>query len=115
MFVWSMKTTRPRLAVAGVILALLVVTVAVSTRQTAAVSVGGDDAKRVAYLEEQGYAVSPQWTDVREVTVPDAATIPSAYRGERIKCFTYVTQEGDAVYLYEYNGNIIGALPTAVG
>lgn len=113
MFVWSMKTTRPRLAVAGVVLGLLVVVMAVSGRPAASVSAGGDDAKRVAYLQEQGYEVSPQWIDVREVTVPDSATIPSAYRGERIKCFTYAAADGTSVCLYEYNGKILAALPAA--
>lgn len=109
MFVWSMKTTRPRLAAFGVVLCLLLtVMVAGGGRKTAPTSVGGDDAKRVAYLQEQGYEVTPQWVDVREVVVPTSETIPTTYRGKRIKCFTYATADGASVYLYEYNGTIVG-------
>ena len=76
-------------------------------RMTAA---DGGDAARVAYLQEQGYAVNPQWTDVRELTVPDLETIPAAYRGQRVKCFTYATEEGDTVCLYEWDGTILAAM-----
>ena len=112
MFVWSMKTTRPRLAVCGGILGLLLLVVLLTNgRQNAAVSSGGDDAKRLAYLQAQGYEVASQWTQVREVTVPVDEAVPSVYRGKRIKCFTYATAEGESVCLYEYNGNILGAAP----
>ena len=112
MFVWSMKTTRARLIVGGAILGLLLAVILLCNgRSTTAVSDGGDDAKRLVYLQEQGYEVAPQWTQVREVTVPDDEVIPSVYRGKRIKCFTYATAEGESVYLYEYNGNILGAAP----
>lgn len=111
MFVLSMKTTRPRLAVCGVVLGLLLVVMAVSGRpQVHMTAAGGDDAVRVAYLQEQGYAVNPQWTDVREIQVPDVDAVPETYRGQRIKCFTYATGEGDTVCLYEWNGKIIGAV-----
>lgn len=111
MFVWSMKTTRPRLAAWGVVLGLLLVVMAVGGRgQSVSVTAGGDDAARVAYLQEQGYAVDPQWTDVREITVPSVDAVPEAYRGQRVKCFTYATEEGDTVCLYEWNGNILGAV-----
>ena len=110
MFVWSMKTTRTRLAVGvGILGLLLAVILLCNGRHTAAVSDGGDDAKRLAYLQEQGYEVAPQWTQVREWTVPADETIPSVYRGKRIKCFSYATAEGATVNLYEYNGNILGA------
>ncbi len=110
MFVWSMKTTRPHLAVGGAILGLLAAVILLCNgRATATVSDGGDDAKRLAYLQAQGYEVAPQWTQVRELTVPADETIPSVYRGKRIKCFTYATAEGESVNLYEYNGNIVGA------
>ena len=108
MFVWSMKTTRLRLAVCGGILVLLIVVMALCNSRTVAVSSGGDDAKRLSYLQGQGYEVAPQWTQVREVTVPTDETIPSAYRGKRIKCFTYATAEGETVCLYELDGNILG-------
>ena len=112
MFVWSMKTTRTRLAVGvGILGLLLAVILLCNGRSTAAVGSGGDDAKRLAYLQAQGYEVAPQWTQVREVTVPTDETIPSAYRGKRIKCFTYATAEGDAACLYEWDGNILGAAP----
>ena len=113
MFVWSVKTTRSRLMAYGVVLGLLLtVSVAVGRRNTPVQS-GGDDAVRVTYLQEQGYDVEPQWLDVREIAVPDADPIPAAYRGKRIKCFTYATTDGDRVCLYEYNGNVIAALPPA--
>lgn len=111
MFVWSMKTTRPRLAAFGVALGLLLTVMFTAGRgeraQTA--GAGGEDAARVAYLREQGYAVEPQWVDVRELVVPDAEPVPAAYRGKRVKCFTYTTTDGDAVCLYEYDGKIVGA------
>lgn len=111
MFVWSMKTSRSHLAAWGVILGLLLTVMAVSSRQRVPVQGGGDDAARVAYLQEQGYAVEPQWVDVRELTVPDVDPIPAAYRGKRVKCFTYAVKGGGTVCLYEYNGKIITALP----
>ena len=113
MFVWSMKTTRPRLAVGGIILGLLLTVMIATGRGQRAQTAGADgaDAARVAYLKEQGYAVEPQWTDVRELVLPDAEPVPAAYRGERVKCFTYATADGGAVCLYEYNGKILAALP----
>ena len=112
MFVLSMKTTRPRLVTCGVIIGLLLVVMFAAgrrdTTRVKSVAAGGDDAARVGYLQERGYDVDPQWQDVREVTVPDNADIPSAYRGKRIKCFTYTTANGDTVCLYEYDGKIIG-------
>ena len=114
MFVLSMKTTRPRLVACGAVLGLLAVMLLTGRQHSAtAASAGGDDAGRVAYLQAQGYTVQPQWTDVREVTVPDAEPIPAVYRGQRIKCFTYATSTGETVCLYEYNGTIIGARSAA--
>ena len=111
MFVLSMKTTRPRLAAWGVVLGLLLLVMVFCGRpQARTTAAGGDDAARVAYLQEQGYAVNPQWTDVREIEVPAVEAVPEAYRGQRVKCFTYATGEGDAVCLYEWNGVIIGAV-----
>lgn len=112
MFVLSMKTTRPRIVACGVIVGLLLVVMIAAGRRDAtrvkSVAAGGDDAARVSYLQAQGYDVEPQWQDVREVTVPDSTTIPSAYRGKRIKCFTYATADGGTVCLFEYDGKIIG-------
>lgn len=111
MFVLSMKTTRPRLAMCGVVLGLLLLVMLFrGTPQTQMTAGGGDDAARVAYLQEQGYAVNPQWTDVREIEVPSVEAVPEAYRGQRVKCFTYATGEGDTVCLYEWNGRILGAV-----
>lgn len=111
MFVWSVKTTRPRLAAWGVVLSLLLVVMAISGNpQAQTTAAGGDDAARVAYLQEQGYEVDPQWTDVREIQVPAVEGVPEAYRGQRVKCFTYATGEGDAVCLYEWEGTILGAV-----
>ena len=114
MFVLSMKTTRPRLAAYGAALSLLLTVMVAGHRQQVrvqSVSSAGADAARVAYLQEQGYAVDPQWTDVREVVVPDNEAVPAAYRGKRLKCYTYAVAGEDAVCLYEYNGKIVGALP----
>ena len=108
MFVLSMKTTRLRLTVAAVVLFLLVAVMLLSRQNTTTVSVGGDDAKRVAYLQAQGHEVHPQWTEVREVVIPTADAIPAAYRGKRVKCFTYATVAGECLCLYEYDGTIIG-------
>lgn len=115
MFVWSMKTTRPRLAVYGVVLGLLLVVMFTAVgrdrMRAKGVVAGGDDAARVSYLQTKGYDVEPQWIDVREVVVPTSDAIPAAYRGKRIKCFTYAVEGGGTVCLYEYEGNIIGAQP----
>lgn len=117
MFVLSMKTTRPRLAVCGVVLGLLL-TLLLTAGRGGARTAGADgaDAKRVAYLQEQGYAVDPQWTDVRELVIPDTDAVPAAYRGKRVKCFTYAVTDGGTVRLYEYEGKIVGTdLPVTVG
>lgn len=115
MFVLSVKTTRPRLAAYGVIVGLLLVVMLTAGKRDRArvksVVAGGDDAARVSYLQTEGYDVEPQWIDVREVVAPTSETVPTAYRGKRIKCFTYAVEGGDTVCLYEYEGNIIGAQP----
>ena len=114
MFVWSMKTTRPRLAAYGVALILLLTVMVAAGKGSSRMQTtgaGGDDAARVSYLQGQGYDVEPQWVDVRERIVPDADPIPAAYRGKRVKCFTYATKNGERVCLYEYNGKIITVLP----
>lgn len=110
MFVFSMKTTRPRIAAYGVVLALLITVMVAGGRKSAPVSDGGADAKRVSYLQQQGYAVDPQWVDVRElIASAEAQAVPAAYRGKRIKCFTYAAESGTAVCLYEYDGKIVGS------
>lgn len=114
MFVWSVKTTRSHLTAWAVILGLLLTVMLATGRAETRVQTagaGGEDAARVSYLQQQGYEVQPQWVDVRELTVPDTDGIPAAYRGKRVKCFTYATESGDTVCLYEYNGKILSALP----
>ena len=133
MCVVSMKTTRPRVAASGVVLALLaVVTFGLSGHQDAlraqAAAVGGDDARRVAYLQELGYETEPKWTQVREIALPkefdeafsdynelqlQAGFDLSPYRGRRVKCWTYTVLnypgfEGVQAHLYEYNNRIVG-------
>ena len=117
MFVLAMKTTRWRLAACGVALGLLLtvmVTAGGQRPQVQSVGAGGDDAARIAYLQEQGCQVEPQWIDVREMMVPDGGgAVSAAYAGKRVKCFTYAVTghpDGDGVvaHLYEYHGKIIG-------
>ena len=132
MFVWSMKTTRPRLAVYGLVIGLVLLAVFVAVRRDKArvqsVAAGGDDAARVSYLQSLGYEVDPQWIDAREVTVPEkmnaaltaynelqkaAGNDLTPYLGKRVKCFTYAITnhpQGDGVvaHLFEYEGRIIG-------
>ena len=133
MFVVSMTTTRPRVAAYAAALSLLaVVTFGLAGRQdalrTQAAVTGGDDARRVAYLQELGYEVEPKWTQVREILIPaefdetlsaynavqqKAGHDLSPYRGRRVKCWTYTVLNypgTDAVQanLYEYNDRIIG-------
>lgn len=106
MFVLSMKTTRPRLAafaaVGGLLLTVVLGTKALS-RGTVPVTAPAA-ANPAAYLQSLGYEVDPQWTALQEITVPveeDAAFAAynavlqaagydlSAYKGERVKCYTY--------------------------
>ena len=116
MFVLSMKTTRPRLAAYGLALGLLLTVMFAAGKSSPRVQTAGADgadAARVSYLREQGYAVEPQWTEVRELVVPDSDAVPAAYRGKRVKCFTYAITnhpQGDGVvaHLFEYEGRIIG-------
>lgn len=105
MFVVSMKTTRPRLAAYGVVLTLLVLVTALlagrgETRPTAA----PQTADPVAYLQQLGYEVEPQWIDLREITIPaeldetlsaynemqkQTGFDLSPYRGQRVKMYVY--------------------------
>lgn len=132
MFVLSMKTTRPRLAMYGLTLGLLLVMLISACQRDRArvqsVAAGGDDAARVSYLQSLGYEVNPEWLDAREVTVPDKMNAALAaynklqkevgndltpYLGKRVKCFTYAVTnhpKGDGVvaHLFECDGRIIG-------
>lgn len=133
MFVVSMKTTRPRVVAYGLALSLLaVVTFGLAGQQdalrTQAAVAGGDDARRVAYLQELGYEAQPKWTQVREIVIPadfdEAFTAYNAlqqkaghdlspYRGRRVKCWTYTVlnypgEDTVQANLYEYNDRIIG-------
>lgn len=106
MFVLSMKTTRTRLTVYGAVCGLLAaVIVGVRAVPRGAVPVTAPAAADpAAYLQKMGYEVEDQWTALREITVPaeeDAAFAAynailqeagydlSAYKGERLKCYTY--------------------------
>ena len=105
MFVVSMKTTRPRLAAYGVVLALLVlVTALLAGRDNTSPTVAKESADPVAYLTRLGYAVEPQWIDLREITIPaefdeifsaynemqkQAGFDLSPYRGQRVKQYVY--------------------------
>lgn len=133
MFVVSMKTTRPRVtAYAAVVGLLMVVMFMLAGRQdamrTQAAATGGDDARRVAYLQGLGYEVEPKWTQVREIQIPadfdetfaaynrlqqEAGGDLSPYRGQRVKCWTYTVlnypgEEPVQANLYEYKDRIIG-------
>jgi len=74
MFVVSMKTTRTRLAVWGMVLvALVAVMFASAGLQPPAVATGaGGQTDGVAILRELGYEVPSQWSAVREVAIPVA-------------------------------------------
>lgn len=133
MFVVSMKTTRPRVAAYAAVMGLLAVVMFVlagrqDALRTQAVASGGDDARRVAYLQGLGYEVEPKWTQVREVLIPaefdetfsaynalqqEAGGDLSPYRGQRVKCWTYTVLNYPGVEtvqanLYEYKERIIG-------
>ncbi len=129
MFVVSMKTTRTRLAVWGMVLvALVAVMFASAGLQPPAVATGaGGQTDGVAILRELGYEVPSQWSAVREVAIPVAFDgewtayqemqkacgydlIP--YLGKRVKCYTYPVgnypgQPTAMANLYEYEGKVI--------
>jgi len=130
MFVFSMKTTRPRLAAFGVVFGLLAaVTFGLAGRQQQiGVQAGAEvTADGVTYLQELGYEVDPQWVSVREVILPadpdDTLTAYNAlqkeagfdlmpYCGERVKCWTYTVlnypgTEGVQAHIYEHKGRVI--------
>ena len=108
----------------------MAVTLGLAGRQSVPtqVAVGGDDARRVAYLQGLGYEVDEAWVRVREIQIPvefdevfaaynalqqQADCDLSPYRGRRVKCWTYTVLNypgTDTVQanLYEYNDRIIG-------
>ena len=109
MFVVSMKTTRLRMLVTVAAVTFLLVSMLVlSDRQQvsatgAPLSADSDTARRAA-LEGLGYEIGPVEAQVREIRLPaeeDAAFAAynllqletgydlSAYRGRRVKCWTY--------------------------
>ncbi len=108
MFVLSMKTTRPRLAAFGAVCGLLLAVVVGTKMLPPAVSTAAPAATDpVAYLQGLGYEVDPQWTALQEITIPmeeDAAFAAynallqaagydlTAYKGERVKCYTYAVR-----------------------
>jgi len=105
MFVLSMKTTRPRLAAFGVVCCLLLaVVLGTKALPHSAPTAGTVATDPAAYLQSLGYEVDPQWTALQEVVIPveeDAAFTEynallqaagydlTAYKGERVKCYTY--------------------------
>lgn len=129
MFIVSIKTNYPRLAVLCVALGLVVAFAFGMTRQDRpATRTGAAAPDRVAFLTELGYEVDPQWTGVREILIPaafdkaftvyneiqqDAGYDLSAYRGRRVKCWTYTVHNypddaGVQANVYEYDGQVIG-------
>lgn len=131
MFVVSMKTTRPRLLVSLVVVAvLLVTTLALSNgqRTTATGAAVSDDAGRRQFLTQLGYEVDAAQAQVQEILIPvepdeaytayndlqkQAGYDLTAYRGKRVKCWRYaVTNYPGArdvkANIYVYKDNIIG-------
>lgn len=128
MFVLSMKTTRPRLVGFGVVCCLLLAVVlgtkALPHSAPASTAAGTDPA---AYLQKMGYEVDPQWTALREITIPveedavfaahnallkEAGYDLTAYKGERVKCYTYTVRnypgtEGVEARVYVHKDRVI--------
>ncbi len=131
MFVYSMKTTRPR-AIGVCLLALLLLAAVFalpSGRGAAATSATvTDDAGRRQVLTMLGYEVLPDHSEVREILIPaesDAAFAEynalqtaagydlTEYCGRRVKCWTYTVTnypKDDTVqaHLYVYKDKVIG-------
>ena len=132
MFVFSMKTTRPRVIAVCALTVLLLVTVVSLSGQNAAVAtaapVAADDAARQQYLSDLGYEVVPGKSEVREILIPaesdpafaaynalqiDAGGDLTEYCGRRVKCWTYTVanypgEESVQAHLYTYKDRIIG-------
>ncbi len=129
MFVLSMKTTRVRMAAVAVVIGLLLVIMALAggadTRANAPVT-ALDDAARRDYIASLGYTVDDTAAEVMEVVLPadfddvmsqynalqqQAGFDLDAYRGKRIKCYTYAVTAptgAAAAHLYVYEGAVIG-------
>lgn len=128
MFILSMKTTRARIATAVVIVLLLIAVMvltrtAVTPTSTAVVT---DDAARRAFIASLGYALDEGDSTVREVAIPadfdetlaqynelqkTAGYDLDAYRGERLKCYTYAVtglSEDAVAHLYVYKNTVVG-------
>lgn len=130
MFVFSLRTTRLRLAAyAAAMVALLAVVAALSGRTPArAYPPAADDAARRAYLTTLGFTPLPQQAEEREVQLPsepDAAFLAyealqqaagmtlMSVRGQRVLCCTYALNAvcGDdtvQAHLYVLHGRIVG-------
>lgn len=130
MFVFSLRTTRLRLAAyAAAVAALLAVVAALSGRTPArAYPLAADDAARRAYLTALGFTPLPQQAEEREVQLPaepDAAFLAyealqqaagmtlMSVRGQRVLCCTYALNAvcGDdtvQAHLYVLHGRIVG-------
>ena len=107
MFVVSMKTTRPRLLVSLVVVAVLLMTTLVLSGMQEATATGttvSDDAGRRQFLTQLGYEVDAAQAQVREILIPvepdeaytayndlqkQAGYDLTAYRGKRVKCWRY--------------------------
>lgn len=129
MFVLSMKTTRARMAAVAVVIGLLLIIMALSgvadTRSNAPISALDDTARR-DYIASLGYTVDDAAAEVAEVVLPadfddtmsqyntlqqQAGFDLDAYRGKRVKCYTYTVTGPDsaaAAHLYVYQGAVIG-------
>ncbi len=132
MFVYSMKTTRPRVLGACLVVALLLtVALALPTGGRAAATnaaPAGDDAARRQVLADLGYTVLPDKSEVREILIPAESDAVFAeynalqtaagydltdYCGRRVKCWTYTVTNypnDDSVqaHLYIYKDKVIG-------
>ncbi len=131
MFVFSMKTTRPRIIGAVLVAASLVVLAVLSGQQTAATGalpVAADDAARQQLLGNLGYEVLPDKCEVREILIPavsdEAFSAYNAlqtacgydlteYSGKRVKCWTYTVtnypgEDTVLAHIYVYKDLVIG-------
>ena len=132
MFVVSMKTTRPRALFTVAVVGTLLLTMLVLSGQPAAsatqAGVVTDDSGRREFLQKLGYETDPAEAQVQEIVIPvdfdEAFTTYNqlqqaagydltAYRGKRVKCWTYgITNYpgNDRVqaHLYIYKEEIVG-------
>ena len=132
MFVFSMKTTRPRMVAAISVAAMLFATMLALSGNGRAVATAAptvaDDTARQQYLAQLGYEVLPDRSEVREILIPaefdetltaynalqlEAGYDLTEYAGRRVKCWTYTVTnypQDDTVqaHLYIYKDKIIG-------